>query len=290
MKAIFYRLAYYYFLLERYRKLQKEFGFREKKVKLFGQTIHYQISPKPNKPLVCIHGFLDSAIGFRKLAPYLLDDFQLFLVDIPSFGRSQLPENKYLFQLDLFSQMIYDSIKKLGLENITLLGHSMGGLIAQHIALLDKEKRIQNLVLLSSANSPHPNREDIRKLLFPKNREDFKQLLGELYFKTKKEPSNFMLDTLVYIWNSPKYLYMAENTIEKEQEIFIGKNISKIKIPILFVSGKEDIFTTEEDMKKMNSWVTNGKLSLLENAKHAIHLEYPETVAQEIINFSKQFS
>jgi pimeloyl-ACP methyl ester carboxylesterase len=266
--------------------MHKENGFTQKVVKIGEQKIYYQISPNPGKPVVCIHGFLDSAVGFRRIASFLGNHYQMFVVDIPSFGKSKLPENKYLFQIDLFAQMIYDSIRNLDLKDITLLGHSMGGLIAQHIALLDKdEKRIDSIVLLASANSPHPQKEEMRKILFPKNKYEFRNLLEHLYHSDRPEPGDFMLNTLVHIWNSKQYLYMAENTIAREKEIFIGKKIENIDVPILLISGKQDILTTEEDMKRIHSWLKKGELIILDKAKHAIHLEYPERISHEIIHF-----
>jgi pimeloyl-ACP methyl ester carboxylesterase len=290
MKAIFYQLVYFYFLWKRYRKLYQEYKFQPRPIKIASQKIYFYDSHTKGKPILCIHGFLDSAVGFRKLAEHLKGSFQIFLVDVPSFGKSKLPDNKYLFQIDLFARMIYDALQILDLKNLTLVGHSMGGLIAQHIALIDQKKGlIDSLVLLASANAPHPKRDEMRKILFPQNKLEFQNLFENLYSLEKPEFSDFVLNTLVYVWNSKKYLYLAENTITREKEIFIGNKIKKLKIPTLIISGKEDIFTTQEDMRRILKWTQKGELILIENAKHVIHLEYPEKISKEIINFLSKY-
>lgn len=286
MKDLFYTLVYRYFLWKRYKYL-KDLGFSEKGVDIGKQKIVYQILKNSKIPIVCIHGLLDSAAGFRKLAFYLKENFSVYLLDIPGFGKSKLPLLKHIYHLDLFARMIYDSFQKLDLRNFFLLGHSMGGLLAQHITRLDKkEKRIKKLILLASGNSPHPRREEMRKLLFPKTKKELEFLFQQLYSKEKPLPNDFIINALLSVWNSQAYHFLAENTIQREKEIFIGKKISEIKIPILFLFGEKDILTTVQDMNQMSSFVKHSRKFIIPNAKHAIHLEFPELVANQIKNFN----
>ncbi|MCX7997872.1 MAG: alpha/beta hydrolase [Leptospiraceae bacterium] len=286
MKNWIYSLAYNYFLWKRYRYLHKELGFYEKHVNIGNQNIVYQILENSNIPIVCIHGLLDSAASFRKLAFYLKENFSIYLLDIPAFGKSKLPPIKHIYHLDLFARMIYDSFQKLEIKNFILLGHSMGGLLAQHIALLDKKaKRIKKLVLLASGNAPHPRRDEMRKLLFPKTKKELEFLFQHLYSTEKQLPNEFVLNALLHVWNSDSYHYLAENTIAREREIFLSKKISKIQIPILFIFGEKDILTSVHDMNQMYAQVKHGKKFVIPNASHAIHLEFPEEIASYIQDF-----
>lgn len=287
MKAWIYALVYKYFLFKRYNHLHKELGFQETQVDVGNQIITYQIFKNSKPALVCIHGLLDSSIGFRKLALYLKDYFSIYLVDIPGFGKSKLPNLKHIYHLDLFARMLYDSFIKLQLQNFILLGYSMGGLLAQQIALLDKKsKRIHKLILLASGNSPHPKRDEMRKLLFPKTKQELEYLLKHLYSTERPLPNNFILNALLSVWNSESYHFLAENTIQREKEIFIGKKISEIKLPILFIFGEKDILTTVQDMHQMYAHVKHGKKFIIPKAGHAIHLEFPELIAEKIKEFA----
>ena len=281
---LLYELLYTYFSYTRYEVLKKELGLNESYADIGGQKVCYFESPNEGQPLVLIHGLLDSAFGFRKIIPYLDKKFKLYIIDIPGFGKSKLPPIQYLYQVDIFSDMIYKVFQKLSLDNIVLCGHSMGGLIAQHIAIQDsKNKRIQKLVLLSTGGIPHPERDKMRAVLFPADHEEVGRLLQHLYYKETPMPSKLIRKTLVHNWNSREYKFLAENTIERETEIFFGKEARKIKIPTWIISGKQDLITTPEAMKTLKSYIRGSKLILLEHTRHAIHLEKPKDVA-DIIN------
>ncbi len=283
-----YDLAYKYFHYKRYRELTTKSKLKERMIDIGGQKICYHISSTGTKNLVYIHGLLDASFGFRKVIPHLSKDWKLFLVDVPSFGKSKLPVVKSLFQINLFAEMIYESFCNLDLQDITLVGHSMGGLISQHIALIDQKKhtpRLKKIILLSTGNAPHDKRDHVKELLFPKNRKDVSRLLHSLYYKDIPEPSYFIKNTLVVGWNSPAYHFLAENTIAKESEIFFAEKAKEISLPTLIVSGEEDEITTVDSMKQLHKWILKSKLVLIPHAKHAIHLETPERVAQEINQF-----
>ncbi len=285
---VLYEFLYKYFENNRYSYLEKKLQYIPKKVNLGGHFLTCYKSPEKGKPMVFIHGLLDASFGFRKLAPLIKKEYQKFLFDIPGFGRSPLPKIRYLFQLDIFSKMIYTAICRLDLENVTLVGHSMGGLIAQHIALFDKKNpkpKIKKIVLISSGGIPHHKRDEMREILFPKNKKELERLLGYLYFEKFPEPNFLIQSTLVHTWNSIEHKYLAENTIEKEDEIFFGKKAGEIKIPTLILSGNEDEITHPKMMKTLAGYIKKSKLKLIPSAKHAIHLEKPEILAEEINSF-----
>jgi pimeloyl-ACP methyl ester carboxylesterase len=284
MNPFLYNLIYKYFSYSRYQVLTKDLGLKQYYADIGGHKVCYFVSPNEGQPLVLIHGLLDSAFGFRKIVPFLDKKYKLYIIDIPGFGKSKLPQIQYLYQVDIFSDMIYKVFQKLSLANIVLCGHSMGGLIAQHITIKDAElKRVQKLVLLSSGGIPHPERDKMRAVLFPADHEEVGRLLQHLYYKETPMPSKLIRKTLVHAWNSREYKFLAENTIERETEIFFGSQARKIKIPTTIISGKQDLITTPEAMKKLKSYIRGSKLILLEHTRHAIHLEKPKEVA-EIIN------
>lgn len=284
LNHILYDLIYKYFAFTRYRVLEKQLGLKQCFADIGGQKICYFESQNAGQPLFLIHGLLDAAFGFRKIIPYLDAKYKLYVLDIPGFGKSKLPPIQYLYQVDIFSDMIYKVIQKLNLGNVILCGHSMGGLISQHIAIQDsKFKRIQKLVLLASGGVPHPDRDTMRAVLFPADHEEVGRLLQHLYYQETPMPSKLIRKTLVHAWNSKEYKFLAENTIERENEIFFGAEAKKIKIPTWIVSGKQDIITSPEAMQTLKSYIRGSKLRLINHARHAIHLEKPKEVA-DIIN------
>ncbi|CAJ1793697.1 alpha/beta fold hydrolase [Aeromonas jandaei] len=102
-------------------------------------------SEQPQKPLlIALHGWLDNGASFLPLAPYL-DDFHLVCVDLPGHGHSDHKNTPYVF-VDWLDDL-YQITQTAGWSRFTLLGHSLGALIASAYAGVFPEQ-IERLVLL----------------------------------------------------------------------------------------------------------------------------------------------
>ena len=102
-------------------------------------------SEQPQKPLlIALHGWLDNGASFLPLAPYL-DDFHLVCVDLPGHGHSDHKTTPYVF-VDWLDDL-YQITQTAGWSRFTLLGHSLGALIASAYAGVFPEQ-IERLVLL----------------------------------------------------------------------------------------------------------------------------------------------
>ncbi|TGM53181.1 alpha/beta hydrolase [Leptospira adleri] len=282
MKSLFsFFLAYYNWKKRNYMK--KVLGFRELEVEIGGNSVYFlEKNPEKRKAILLIHGLLDSATGLRRLAPKIRQDYRILIPDIPGFGKSKLPDLKYLYQVDVFGDLIYEAIRKMDLEELVLGGHSMGALIAMHIALGDREGRISKLVLIAPGGIPHPKRDEMKELLFPKTEEDMLKLIEALYYETPELPGRIARRALIQSWNELPNQFLTINTLEREEEIFLGKKLGDIKIPALIVSGKEDPITDASMTKKLHSYLKKSKLVFIPGAKHAIHMEKPDELSLEI--------
>ncbi|MDF3820906.1 alpha/beta hydrolase [Leptospira sp. 96542] len=283
MIDFFYRSLYRNYQYQR-RKSMKNMGGIPSFVDMGGYKIFYWKFGNSNKnPVVLLHGLLDESFGYRRVIKELLNDnINLYVFDLPGYGKSQLPFVKYLYQLDVWADMFSECFEILGLQKILLVGHSMGGLTSQHIVLKDITKRISKLMLLAPGGIPHPEREKMREILFPKTEKQIFQLLRFLYGEETPEPNYFLRKTLVLAWNDKPNQYLQENTLRRETEIFFGDKIRSIKIPTRILAGDMDEITPPFMMRKMKSYIRNSKLIWIPNVRHAIHLEKPEIVAQNI--------
>ena len=61
----------------------------------------YVVDAGEGPPVVLIHGYGDSADGWRRVVPGLLDRHRVIAIDVPPFGRSGEPQaKKLLFACD----------------------------------------------------------------------------------------------------------------------------------------------------------------------------------------------
>lgn len=239
-----------------------------------------------NNPIIFLHGLLDEGFGFRRIIKQLSNSNRDFLVfDLPGYGESKLPDFPYLFQIDVWSELLLGALKDLSVTSCTIVGHSMGGLIAQHMALMDQTKRIQKLVLIAPANAPHSRRDEMRSILFPKTVSEMDRLMGYLYFKEIPTPPIWIKKVLIFIWNLKPNRYLEENTLQREEEIFLGKASKSILIPTLIIAAENDQITTLESLKELHKIIKKSKLTVIKEAKHAVHLEKPEEIAALLRDF-----
>ncbi|HEX8646958.1 MAG TPA: alpha/beta fold hydrolase, partial [Thermoleophilaceae bacterium] len=99
-------------------------------------------------PVVLIHGYGDTADGWRKVVPGLLAQHRVIAIDVPPFGRSGDPRAPVL--IDFYREFFPRLFEELGLERATVIGHSLGGAISLHLTL-ERPDMVERLGLVAPA-------------------------------------------------------------------------------------------------------------------------------------------
>jgi len=102
---------------------------------------------------VLLHGYAATSYSWRHWAPRLAERGRVFLVDLKGFGDAPKPDDGRYSPADQ-AGFVVAFMKEQALENVTLIGHSMGGGIAllTVLELLDAgDPRIQRLILVAAA-------------------------------------------------------------------------------------------------------------------------------------------
>lgn len=104
----------------------------------------------PNKPtILAIHGWLDNAASFKPLIP-LLSNYSVIAVDLVGHGHSKHRSKDANYHLMDWVQDLYQFIIDEELQEVILLGHSLGGIIASIFASCFPE-HVSKLILIESA-------------------------------------------------------------------------------------------------------------------------------------------
>lgn len=110
-----------------------------------GRRVALLDNGQQGKPLlVALHGWLDNSASFLPLAPHL-DAFHLICVDLPGHGYSDHKQTPYVF-VDWLDDL-YQITQAAGWTRFTLLGHSLGALIASAYAGVFPEQ-VARLIML----------------------------------------------------------------------------------------------------------------------------------------------
>ena len=103
----------------------------------------------PGVPLLLIHGFTGSKEDFATVVEPLAGDRRVVAVDLPGHGDSEGPGDPAAFTLGPMSTWVLRFADALGFDEFHLLGHSMGGLIAQRTASFASQ-RLRSLTLMGT--------------------------------------------------------------------------------------------------------------------------------------------
>ncbi len=104
------------------------------------------------KPLLALHGWLDNAASFARLAP-LLDAYHVVAPDLTGHGQSARRSADASYQIWDDLPELLGIVDALGWESFDLLGHSRGGIISTLLASAFPE-RVDRLVLLDAVSPP----------------------------------------------------------------------------------------------------------------------------------------
>ena len=95
-------------------------------------------------PLILLHGLLDSSEGWDGMATRT--PRPCIALDLGGFGRSDLPAAP---RIEAYADDVAAALRRLRVDEATLVGHSLGGAVAAHVA--ERTDRVSELALLAPA-------------------------------------------------------------------------------------------------------------------------------------------
>ena len=99
-------------------------------------------------PVVLVHGYGDTADGWRRVVPGLLENHRVVALDVPPFGRSGEPDVPRL--IEFYKEFFPELLDRLEIESATVIGHSLGGAISLHVAI-ERPDLVNRLGLVAPA-------------------------------------------------------------------------------------------------------------------------------------------
>jgi pimeloyl-ACP methyl ester carboxylesterase len=117
---------------------------------LDGVAVHYIAagSPGSGPATVLVHGLASFAESWRHLVVPLACHGRVLALDLPGFGQSAKPRRAY--RLGVLVEALAGFLRALGLQRVTLVGHSLGGGVAAAFTLAHPAA-VERLALISAA-------------------------------------------------------------------------------------------------------------------------------------------
>lgn len=241
--------------------------------------------------LLILHGWGSYAKNWDKVKETLeREGYQVFVPDLMGFGENTPPPQPW--SVDDYVNWVKKYIDNLQLrgelvEPFFLLGHSFGGAIAVKFVNYFPEK-VQSLILVAPKIRRQKTLRYYLGLILAK--------LGTLIFSI---PFLFLLRPLarkILYWligTRDYYKLDIERTIVMRETFkkVVGDDITsylpKVKVPTLIIWGRKDKITPLKDAYLINREIEGSRLEIIPRGRHALHLEIPEVLANQILNFIK---
>jgi pimeloyl-ACP methyl ester carboxylesterase len=129
---------------------------RTRTVQLGPIALHVTEAGEGGRPVLLVHGFTaDAAEVADVLDPLAGRGWHAVAPDLRGHGRSDRPADPEAYSFELLAADVLALADDLGWDRFALVGHSMGGAVAQLVAL-DHPERLSGLVLASTFHGPVP--------------------------------------------------------------------------------------------------------------------------------------
>jgi pimeloyl-ACP methyl ester carboxylesterase len=248
--------------------------------------LHYQESGE-GIPLIIIHGLFGSADNWRSMAKYFSRFYRVVSVDLRNHGRSPHSDEQ---NFTIMAGDIHQLCEDLGLDQVNILGHSLGGKVAMKFAAMYPDM-VAKLVVVDiaprqyfSAHTPLMDAMLALNLSQFTRRTEVDDALAESV--PDKAVRQFLLMNLVserenFQWriNLPA---LKANYPELMAAISEDKTFS---MPSLFVYGELSDYVTEQDRQQISRQFTEAKFSGIEKAGHWVQAERPQQFKKVVEEF-----
>ena len=234
-------------------------------IKIKNKKINYEVEGE-GKPVILLHGWLASLETMKPLQKHLSNWFKVYNVDVIGFGKSELPDEP--LNTNDFGDFLSEFINKLKIENPILIGHSNGGKTIINYAGR-KLGQINKIVLIDSTGiKPKRNPSYYFKVYTFKTVKNIVKILPKK-FEGLREKALSKFGSADYK-SSPEILRKTMNIILNEDQRKIMPNIN---VPTLMIWGDKDTATPLSDAKKMEQFIPNSGIAVLEGAGHFSYLD-----------------
>ena len=102
-------------------------GFTERFVKVNGVRVYYRIGGK-GSPVVLLHGYAQTSHMWNPIMPQLATNHTVIVPDLRGAGRSSKPESGY--DKKNMAVDIHELVSSLGLNQVSVVGHDIGLMVA----------------------------------------------------------------------------------------------------------------------------------------------------------------
>ena len=245
---------------------------------------------KPN--ILMIHGYGGNCMSFIKMADYLTPKYNVYMIDLPGFGRSgtsdMLQSDDIDTILDLYANLLQEYILKID-EEILVFGHSLGAYISIHLAS-KYPTIVKKMILFNPAGILPVNQTSLYKYstwmfkydlpgnifrFVSKNKRLYNMLLGTNRISLHKMYKAMLFSSATY--TSITNAFIQVEKINGVSSVICKRpglsQLSSLTMPITLIYGKKDLIVDTSDGEYIHK-LTNIPVHTIDSLGHNIKSNY----------------
>ena len=261
-----------------------------------GRVAHRKVGTGPD--VLFVHGWPVSGATFRTLLPHLVEHVTCHLIDLPGAGSSEFGPDTVI-TVEQHFQSIRRVVDALGVDEIAVVGHDSGGLMARHA--LAGDSRVRAMALINTETSGAISFR-FRSFIASRHVPGFGRVLGWLAGKPSLRRNRFVLGDafadsslldgefdeffLRPLHEEPARLAAAMKLLDSFELRHIKELADvhgRINVPVKMVWGDKDPFFPLRDAQAMVGTFSNATLDVIEGAGLFSHEESPDRVAASLL-------
>lgn len=270
-------------------------------------VIHYNISyivqdaeHGTDGAIVLLHDIMGGAFVWQDILPQLADlNRAVYAVDMLGYGQADHPwpaDTSIWGQADC----LYFLFQQLGLTNIILVGHGIGGGVAQVLATRLARNRVAAMVLIDTIcyeysfapDWPLPDMKKSQDPDAPKQTkvEDMVNELRQALPKATQHPDrlNKVINDYIQSWDSElgkEMLYQQIRLLIPSYSNAVASDLKALGKPTLIIWGEKDQQIPLKLAQRLHREIRESRLVIIPGAGHMILFDAPDQVASALTDF-----
>ena len=255
----------------------------------WGQVEQFGRSDQP--PVLLMHSLATHGAMWSAQIPFWARSFRLLVPDLPGHGST--PADRSLHRFDDYATSMLRLLDSMGIEKTTLVGLSLGGMIAMALALR-RPDRVSSIVLAHTfarvAAPTIPVWQQRRQEVESQGMESQVAPTLERWFTPEFRASAPL--TVEWIAAMIRATQPAgfDAVAESIQHLDYLEQLAAIQHPTLVVAGSEDQGATPQIAQEMCSRLPKGRLLILPDAGHLGCVDQPVAFTERVGEFLKETS
>ncbi len=230
-----------------------------------------------------MHGAYLSKEEWKYQVQFFNKDFDVITPDLPGHGDSGKPEE---YAISKYAETVHCFIQELNLKCVILCGHSLGGMVAQEMAI-NYPDDIMKLVLADTSFGVRSNRLEslMTSLTMPVMRYIKVSTQARLFSgqlgKYSSEVKDYIYNEVIRHNDDSANFYRIWNSIVD----FSSKpSLGRISMPTLVVVGQKNKQTHRQAIV-FNNMIPDSRLVYIENAGHMLNMDNHEQFNKQVKKF-----